>query len=78
MDNIAVQSSENRLDLCQKTASQRNLSALVIEKDFWVCWTLKQMFTLLFPGLMCPYPSHSPARTGIIAFVPCVLFVHFV
>jgi len=29
-----------------ETASQRGLSATIVEKDFWVCWTLKQIFTI--------------------------------
>lgn len=46
MDTIAVMSVADRRDLFQETASLRGLSPLIIEKDFWVCWTLKQMFAI--------------------------------
>lgn len=46
MDAIAVMSVADRRDLFQETANRRGLSPLVIEKDFWVCWTLKHLFAL--------------------------------
>ncbi|HLK60788.1 MAG TPA: nucleotidyl transferase AbiEii/AbiGii toxin family protein [Chthonomonadaceae bacterium] len=54
MDTIATASALDRRDLFQETANWRGLSPLVIEKDFWVCWTLKQMFALpsLGPNLI--------------------------
>lgn len=54
MDNIAAESVGNRRDLFQLTANQRRMSPQIIEKDFWVCWTLKQLFTLptLGPNLI--------------------------
>jgi hypothetical protein len=36
----------DRADLFAETAERRGLSDAVIEKDFWVCWTLKQLFAI--------------------------------
>lgn len=50
MDDIARLSAKDRADLFGTAATRRGdmLSALV-EKDFWVCWTLKRVFTLENP-----------------------------
>jgi predicted nucleotidyltransferase component of viral defense system len=45
MDKVAALKPEQRSQLFQETASQRGMSAAVVEKDFWVCWVLKQIFT---------------------------------
>ena len=37
---------EQRDDVFKKTAIQLNMPAPIVEKDFWVCWCLKQLFTL--------------------------------
>ena len=37
---------EQRNDLFQKTGMQLDMDASIIEKDFWVCWSLKQLFGL--------------------------------
>ena len=36
--------------LFEGTATQRNMQAHVVEKDFWVCWTLKELFQLPIIG----------------------------
>ena len=36
----------DRADLFAETAERRGLSEAVVEKDFWVCWTLKQLFAM--------------------------------
>ena len=33
-----------RADLFRETSSQVGLPPALIEKDFWVCWTLKHLF----------------------------------
>lgn len=47
MDEIARLPAKDRADLFSTAATRRGdmLSALV-EKDFWVCWSLKRIFTL--------------------------------
>ena len=44
MNKVAQLSPAERRELFQETATQRGVSAAVIEKDFWVCWVLKQLF----------------------------------
>ena len=46
MDKFAQRSARDRADLFRVVAVRRGLSASIIEKDFWVCWTLKQLFAL--------------------------------
>ncbi|OGV66131.1 MAG: hypothetical protein A3K19_19725 [Lentisphaerae bacterium RIFOXYB12_FULL_65_16] len=57
MEHIARSSPGDRADLFQEAASRRpGLSAAIMEKDFWVCWCLKRIFSaglplhLLFKG----------------------------
>src|SRR5436190_10130454 len=49
MDDVARLPITDRMDLFLATARQRGLTAEIIEKDFWVCWTLKRLFTLPDP-----------------------------
>ena len=49
MDTVARLSLQERDDLFQETASRRGVRVEIIEKDFWVCWTLRHLFDL--PGL---------------------------
>ena len=57
MNNVARVPSRERADLFAETAARKGVSEAVIEKDFWVCWILKQLFSvealsgrLLFKG----------------------------
>ena len=49
MDDVAQLPFTDRMDLFLATARRRGLTAEIIEKDFWVCWTLKRVFTLPDP-----------------------------
>ncbi|MCC5847123.1 MAG: nucleotidyl transferase AbiEii/AbiGii toxin family protein [Verrucomicrobia bacterium] len=49
MDKVAKLSPANRRDLFEAAAAKRGLHPAVVEKDFWVCWSLKRLFSL--PGL---------------------------
>lgn len=44
MDRVARFPADERRDLFQESARQRGVNAALIEKDFWVCWVLKQLF----------------------------------
>ena len=46
MDDFAKLRAADRVDLFQTVAMKRGLNAAIIEKDFWVCWTLNRLFTL--------------------------------
>jgi len=48
MDIFLQQPADRRRLLCEQTAAKRGLPPPVIEKDFWVCWTLRELFAL--PG----------------------------
>lgn len=44
MEHIAALPAEKRAELFQETAKRRGMSDAVVEKDFWVCWTLGRLF----------------------------------
>lgn len=57
MDKVAQWPSEDRAALFQETAARRGVVPMIVEKDFWVCWTLRRLFAhserrpaLLFKG----------------------------
>jgi hypothetical protein len=45
MDNILKFSKEERIELFGETAARRKMAPAVVEKDFWVCWILKRLFS---------------------------------
>lgn len=49
MDKVARLPAGPRRDLFQESGRLRGMNPAVIEKDFWVCWVLKQLFA--DPGL---------------------------
>ena len=49
MDDVARMPARDRADLFAATAERRAFNVIVVEKDFWVCWTLKRLFTLTNP-----------------------------
>ena len=44
MDNFARLPAPDRREIMQERAAQMNVDFTIIEKDFWVCWTLKSLF----------------------------------
>ena len=57
MNGIARMSAEERAEVFAETADRKTLPEALVEKDFWVCWVLKQLFSdeafsdrLLFKG----------------------------
>lgn len=46
MNRIAQMSSQERANVFAETAERKLLAEAVIEKDFWVCWILKQLFSI--------------------------------
>jgi len=48
-DFVRLSPGERRI-FFEGTATARNVQAQIMEKDFWVCWTLKQMFFGKPPG----------------------------
>ena len=46
MDHFANQTEADKQDYFELASVRKGLSTNIIEKDFWVCWTLKQLFSL--------------------------------
>ena len=46
MDQFARRSEADKQAYFELAADRKGLSKEIIEKDFWVCWTLKQLFNL--------------------------------
>ena len=47
MNKFASLSAADRAVVVQETAARTGIgSPAVVEKDFWVCWTLKELFRL--------------------------------
>ena len=46
MNKIAQWPASRRTEVFEETAARKNLPAAVVEKDFWVCWMLQQIFSL--------------------------------
>ena len=46
MDTVAQLPAGDRQVLFQKTADSIHITPAIVEKDFWVCWTLKRIFEL--------------------------------
>jgi len=44
MDAFAVETAQIREELFTQAAAQMSVPPIIIEKDFWVCWTLKRLF----------------------------------
>jgi hypothetical protein len=44
MNKVARLPAAERRDLFQESARERGTNPAIIEKDFWVCWVLKQLF----------------------------------
>lgn len=48
MNDVAVQPPDDRAALFGETAARRGVAAAIVEKDFWVCFTLHHLFGLSF------------------------------
>lgn len=46
MDKVALLPADDRAALFGETAAGRGVADTIIEKDFWVCWSLKRLFGL--------------------------------
>jgi len=46
MDTVARMSAADRAELFRSTAAQIDLEGALVEKDFWVCWTLGHLFDI--------------------------------
>ena len=46
MDKFIKLSSIERDEVFQEVANRMGVTPIVIEKDFWVCWTLKHLYSI--------------------------------
>ncbi len=46
MDKVAKLDAKDRAALFGETGAARGVAETIIEKDFWVCWTLRRLFSL--------------------------------
>jgi Second Messenger Oligonucleotide or Dinucleotide Synthetase domain len=46
LNKTARMSGNERAELFAETADRKGVSDAIIEKDFWVCWALKQLFSI--------------------------------
>lgn len=46
MKEFVALSEERRRLVCIETNAQLGLPEVAVEKDFWVCWTLRKLFEL--------------------------------
>lgn len=46
MNKVALMAAKDRAALFAETAERKDLAEAIIEKDFWVCWVLKQLFSI--------------------------------
>jgi hypothetical protein len=44
MESVARLSSAERRELFAETAARKGITPAIVEKDFWVCWTLGRLF----------------------------------
>lgn len=49
MDDVARLPAKDRADIFTAAAAERRIRPAILEKDFWVCWVLKRLFTLKDP-----------------------------
>ena len=46
LNRIAQMAAGERADVFSETADRKGLAGAIVEKDFWVCWILKQLFSI--------------------------------
>ena len=45
MDKVAALSVDQRRELFEQAANRQAMKPAIMEKDFWVCWVLRKLFT---------------------------------
>ncbi|MGB9484613.1 MAG: nucleotidyl transferase AbiEii/AbiGii toxin family protein [Terriglobia bacterium] len=67
MDTWAKAMPEDREALFNQTAVTKGISSEIVEKDFWVCWTLHHVFQFRdFPRLIFKGGTSLSKAFGII------------
>ncbi|MBK9003921.1 MAG: nucleotidyl transferase AbiEii/AbiGii toxin family protein [Sphingomonadales bacterium] len=50
MDKFTLRPNEDRLAYINEAAARRDVTPIIIEKDFWVCWTLRRLMEIPILG----------------------------
>lgn len=67
MDAVARWDARDRADLFNEVGTTRGLANAIVEKDFWVCWTLKRLFAgEVSPGLVFKGGTSLSKSYGVI------------
>lgn len=45
MDKVANLSTDQRRELFEVAGGRRRVNPAIMEKDFWVCWVLRRLFS---------------------------------
>lgn len=69
MDEFARKPDAERKAVLQESANQMGLLEIILEKDFWVCWTLKRLFSnpKILPHLTFKGGTSLSKGYGVIA-----------
>jgi hypothetical protein len=46
MDEFALRPDDDRFAFISEAAARRDVAPIIIEKDFWVCWTLRRLLSI--------------------------------
>ena len=65
MDNVLQLSPLQRAQLFEQTAQQTGMEAVLVEKDFGVCWTLQELFRLPARGEHLIFKGGTALWTGV-------------
>jgi hypothetical protein len=64
MDTFIQFAPERQRQLCQAAGDSIGLDATSIEKDFWVCWTLRELFSLPGSGRFLTFKGGTSLSKG--------------
>ena len=64
MDEFLAFSEDRRRIVCEQAQDELGLPPATIEKDFWVCWTLKKLFNLPQWGSMLTFKGGTSLSKG--------------
>ena len=64
MDAFIAQPAERRRLICDEAGSALGLESASIEKDFWVCWTLRELFNLPVWGEQLAFKGGTSLSKG--------------
>ena len=64
MNSYLQAPADRRRRFCEEAQAMLGLPAESIEKDFWVCWTLRELFTLPQSGSLLTFKGGTSLSKG--------------